>query len=108
MADIPAATVMKLRKMSGQGMMDCKNALAETDGAPSGARTTALIIRPHARTSRRSLPTVAGYYEVRSGSGAGVSTTGGVVSCHSSGTPSGSSIAAYRICSSKGFSPRLR
>ncbi|MCK4999600.1 MAG: translation elongation factor Ts [Anaerohalosphaera sp.] len=32
MADISAATVMKLRKMSGQGMMDCKNALAETDG----------------------------------------------------------------------------
>ena len=32
MADIAAATVMKLRKMSGQGMMDCKNALAESDG----------------------------------------------------------------------------
>jgi len=32
MAEISAATVMKLRKMSGQGMMDCKKALAETDG----------------------------------------------------------------------------
>ena len=32
MAEITAATVMKLRKMSGQGMMDCKKALAETDG----------------------------------------------------------------------------
>ncbi len=32
MADITAATVMKLRKMSGQGMMDCKQALAESDG----------------------------------------------------------------------------
>ena len=32
MADISAAAVMKLRKMSGQGMMDCKKALGETDG----------------------------------------------------------------------------
>ena len=32
MAEISASTVMKLRKMSGQGMMDCKTALAETDG----------------------------------------------------------------------------
>jgi elongation factor Ts len=32
MAEITAATVMKLRKMSGQGMMDCKKALGETDG----------------------------------------------------------------------------
>ena len=32
MADITAGVVMKLRKMSGQGMMDCKQALAETDG----------------------------------------------------------------------------
>ena len=32
MAEITAATVMKLRKMSGQGMMDCKKALAETNG----------------------------------------------------------------------------
>jgi elongation factor Ts len=32
MAEISASMVMKLRKMSGQGMMDCKNALAEADG----------------------------------------------------------------------------
>ncbi len=32
MAEIPAAVVMKLRKMSGQGMMDCKKSLQETDG----------------------------------------------------------------------------
>lgn len=32
MADIAAGLVMKLRKMSGQGMMDCKKALGETNG----------------------------------------------------------------------------
>ncbi|MBW8000544.1 MAG: elongation factor Ts [Planctomycetes bacterium] len=32
MAEISAAMVMELRKMSGQGMMDCKKALGETDG----------------------------------------------------------------------------
>ena len=32
MAEITASIVMKLRKISGQGMMDCKKALAETDG----------------------------------------------------------------------------
>lgn len=32
MAEISAALVMKLRKMSGQGMMDCKKALAEAGG----------------------------------------------------------------------------
>jgi elongation factor Ts len=32
MAEISASAVMKLRKMSGQGMMDCKKALGETDG----------------------------------------------------------------------------
>ncbi len=32
MAEISAATVVKLRKMSGQGMMDCKNALEEANG----------------------------------------------------------------------------
>jgi len=32
MAEISAAMVMKLRKMSGQGMMDCKRALQEVDG----------------------------------------------------------------------------
>jgi len=32
MLEISAAEVMKLRKMSGQGIMDCKKALAETKG----------------------------------------------------------------------------
>jgi len=32
MAQISASAVMKLRKMSGQGMMDCKKALQEADG----------------------------------------------------------------------------
>ncbi len=32
MTEISASLVMKLRKMSGQGMMDCKKALQETDG----------------------------------------------------------------------------
>jgi elongation factor Ts len=32
MAEISASTVMKLRKMSGQGMMDCKKALNEAAG----------------------------------------------------------------------------
>ena len=32
MAEISASMVMKLRKMSGQGMMDCKKALTEADG----------------------------------------------------------------------------
>ncbi len=32
MAEISAATVVKLRKMSGQGMMDCKKALEESNG----------------------------------------------------------------------------
>lgn len=32
MTEISASTVMKLRKMSGQGMMDCKKALAEAGG----------------------------------------------------------------------------
>jgi elongation factor Ts len=32
MAEIPAALVVKLRKMSSQGMMDCKKALEESNG----------------------------------------------------------------------------
>lgn len=32
MAEISASTVMKLRKISGQGMMDCKKALKDADG----------------------------------------------------------------------------
>ena len=40
MAEISAATVMKLRKMSGQGMMDCKKALAESNGDIDEAMAT--------------------------------------------------------------------
>ena len=32
MANYPAADVKRLRELTGSGMMDCKNALAETDG----------------------------------------------------------------------------
>jgi len=37
MVEISAALVMKLRKMTGQGMMDCKRALEEADGDISEA-----------------------------------------------------------------------
>jgi len=40
MAEITAATVMKLRKMSGQGMMDCKAALKESGGDVEEAMAT--------------------------------------------------------------------
>lgn len=39
MAEITAAAVMKLREMSGQGMMDCKKALQETNGNVEEAMT---------------------------------------------------------------------
>ena len=39
MAEISAAAVMKLRKISGQGMMDCKKALEETSGDLEQAMT---------------------------------------------------------------------
>ncbi|MHC4501517.1 MAG: hypothetical protein ACYS21_20710 [Planctomycetota bacterium] len=32
MAEIPASMVMKLRKLSSQGLMDCKKALQEANG----------------------------------------------------------------------------
>jgi elongation factor Ts len=37
MVEISASMVMKLRKMTGQGMMDCKKALAEANGDIEGA-----------------------------------------------------------------------
>ena len=39
MAEISASMVMKLRKMSGQGMMDCKRALQDADGDIDEAMT---------------------------------------------------------------------
>jgi elongation factor Ts len=38
MADIPASLVKELRDQTGAGMMDCKRALAETDGDVEAAR----------------------------------------------------------------------
>jgi len=38
MVEISASMVMKLRKMSGQGMMDCKRALQEANGDIDEAR----------------------------------------------------------------------
>ena len=32
MANVSAADIKRLRDLSGAGMMDCKNALAESDG----------------------------------------------------------------------------
>ncbi|MFA5293574.1 MAG: translation elongation factor Ts [Phycisphaerae bacterium] len=40
MAEIAPALVMKLRKMSGQGMMDCKKALEECNGSLEEAMTS--------------------------------------------------------------------
>jgi elongation factor Ts len=40
MAEIEAALVVKLRKMSGQGMMDCKRALEESNGNLEDAMTS--------------------------------------------------------------------
>ncbi|MBU1259794.1 MAG: translation elongation factor Ts [Planctomycetes bacterium] len=40
MAEIEAALVVKLRKMSGQGMMDCKKALEESNGNLEEAMTS--------------------------------------------------------------------
>src|SRR3954467_12169288 len=39
MAEITAATVAKLREISGAGMMPCKNALVETNGDVEAAMT---------------------------------------------------------------------
>ena len=36
--DIKASDVMKLRKMTQAGMMDCKKALVEANGASKGER----------------------------------------------------------------------
>ena len=41
--EIKAADVMKLRKMTGAGMMDCKNALIEAEGDFARAQDLSLI-----------------------------------------------------------------
>lgn len=40
--EIKAADVMKLRKMTGAGMMDCKKALAEAEGDFARARISSV------------------------------------------------------------------
>ena len=57
MADIKAADVAKLRKVTGAGMMDCKAALKETEGDFDKAievirkkgQAVAYNIKPHLR-----------------------------------------------------------
>lgn len=53
MADISAAMVMKLRKMTGQGMMDCKRALQEANGNIEQA-TDILRKKGHATLAKRA------------------------------------------------------
>jgi elongation factor Ts len=60
MAEITAAMVAKLREMSGAGMMDCKNALKETNGDVEAAMT--LLRKKGAATA-----TVKGGKEAREG-----------------------------------------
>lgn len=53
--EIKAADVMKLRKMTGAGMMDCKKALAEAEGDFARAQD---IIREKGKRSLPSVPIV--------------------------------------------------
>jgi elongation factor Ts len=66
MAEISASAVMKLRKMSGQGMMDCKKALQEADGDVEKAME---ILR------KKGLATLAKRAERETSNGRVVSTT---------------------------------
>ena len=52
--EIKAADVMKLRKMTGAGMMDCKKALIEAEGDFARAQD---IIREKGKLSSPSAPT---------------------------------------------------
>ena len=84
MADIPAALVMKLRKMSGQGMMDCKKALQETDGDVEKAMD---VLR------KKGLATLA--------KRAGRDTSEGLVVCKIS--PDGKTAAMATLCCETDF-----
>ena len=44
--DIKAADVMKLRQMTGAGMMDCKKALIEAEGDYARARLPKVLSSP--------------------------------------------------------------
>ena len=67
MAEISASMVMKLRKISGQGMMDCKKALVEATGDIDGAME---ILR------KKGLATLAKRSERETSEGIIVSKTG--------------------------------
>lgn len=84
MSDISAATVMKLRKISGQGMMDCKKALEETNGDMDAAME---LLR------KKGLATMA--------KRAGRETTEGRVI--STVTPDGKSVAMVALCCETDF-----
>ncbi len=84
MAEISAAAVMKLRKISGQGMMDCKKALEETGGDLDKAME---LLR------KKGLATL----EKR----AGRETTEGRVIC--TATPDGKTTAMAALCCETDF-----
>lgn len=84
MPEIDAATVVKLRKMSGQGMMDCKKALEESNGNLDEAMT---ILR------KKGLATLA--------KRADRETTEGKVVCVSS--PDGKEAAMATLCCETDF-----
>jgi len=84
MAEISAASVMELRKMSGQGMMDCKRALQETGGDIEQAMD---LLR------KKGLATLA--------KRAGRDTSEGLVVCKS--TPDGKTAALASLCCETDF-----
>jgi elongation factor Ts len=84
MVEISAAMVMKLRKMSGQGMMDCKKALEEAGGEMTEAMD---ILR------KKGLATLAKRAERE--------TTQGLVVCKS--TPDGKTAAMATLCCETDF-----
>ncbi len=87
MAEISAAMVMELRKMSGQGMMDCKRALQEADGDVEQAMD---ILR------KKGLATLA--------KRAGRETSEGLVVCKSSAD--GKTAAMATLCCETDFVAR--
>ncbi|MFH1719285.1 MAG: translation elongation factor Ts [Planctomycetota bacterium] len=84
MAEISAASVMELRKISGQGMMDCKRALQETGGNIEQAID---VLR------KKGLATLA--------KRAGRETSEGLVVCKS--TPDGKTAAMATLCCETDF-----
>jgi len=84
MAEISAASVMELRKISGQGMMDCKRALQETGGNIEQAID---VLR------KKGLATLA--------KRAGRETSEGLVVCKS--TPDGKTAALATLCCETDF-----